>query len=211
MIRISRNCTRIIIFAGAFLLFALLASSLRSTEAEVRLSPPGLRPIKKPSLVIPADFSYSNQPISFPNYLDASGKPAAGWSGKYVATRRFASDRSAWIYFRNSDLQHSVLREAVGSGPALRIWPVGTVMVIEIFKGNAELSKNERLVEIAVMSKTETQNNSFNKNFYAANWNYASFQPTRTPSITPAKVRECHQCHSIAFHLTGDLVFTKFP
>jgi hypothetical protein len=211
MIRISRNCPRIIIFAGAFLFFALLAAALHSTEAEVRLSPPGLRPISKPTLVIPADFSYPNRPVSLPDYSDESGNPAAGWSSKYIDTRRFASDQSAWIYFRSSDLKHLAVRETAGFGSALRIWPIGATLVIEIFKGQALLRKSANPIEIAVMSKLETNRKSAENSFYAASWSYARFKPAGTPFITPAKVRECHQCHSIAFYLTGDLIFTKLP
>ena len=211
MIRITRICTRIIIFTGAFLFFALWAASLPSTEAEVRLSPPGLRPINQPTLVIPADFSYPNRPISLPDYCDESGNPDAGWSNKYIDTRRFASDQSAWIYFRNSDLKRLVVRETAGFGSALRIWPVGTILVIEMFKGHAALRKNVNPIEISVMSKLEKDQNSSGNSFYTASWSYARFKPAGSPFITPAKVRECHQCHSIAFHLTGDLIFTQLP
>lgn len=211
MIRISRYATRIIIFAGAFLFFALLAAVLHSTEAEVRLSPPGLRPINKPNLVIPADFSYPNRPIDLPDYCDESGLPAPGWSSKYIDTRRFASDQSAWVYFRNSDLKQLTMRETVGFGSAFRIWPIGSTLVIEIFKGHAFSRKNANLIEIAVMSKIETGRKSTGNSFYTASWSYARFKPAGSPFITPAKVRECHQCHSIAFHLTGDLVFTQLP
>jgi len=34
-------------------------------------------------------------------------------------------------------------------------------------------------------------------------------KPSGSAFITPAKVRDCNQCHSIAFHLTGDLIFTQ--
>jgi Trk K+ transport system NAD-binding subunit len=49
------------------------------------------------------------------------------------------------------------------------------------------------------------------KAFYPINWTYARFKPDGNLSITPDKVCDCHQCHSIAFHLTGDLIFTQFP
>ena len=197
--------------AGAFLFFALLTASLHSKEAEVRLAPPGMRPISKPTLVIPADFSYPNRPIALPDYCDESGKPAAGWSSKYIATRRFASDQSAWIYYRISDLKNLIERHKVGSGTDLRIWPGGATLVIEIFKGHASLRKNANPIEIAVMSKLETRQKSDHKRFYTSSWSFGRFEPAGSLFITPAKVRECHQCHSIAFHLTGDLVFTQLP
>lgn len=180
-------------------------------ETDVRLSPPGLRPISRPTVVIPADFSYTNRAVSLPNYRDQSGSPAPGWTRKYVDTRRFASDQSAWIYFRKADLKGLIVEETNRFGSALRIWPAGTTLVIEIFKGNASSRTNAKLIEIAVMFKSETGRKSADKSFYAANWSYARFKPEGTPFITPAKVRECHQCHSIAFHLTGDLVFTPLP
>jgi len=211
MIQIRRTCARILFFAGAFLFFVLLTAPLHSGEAEVRLSPPGLRPINKPDLVIPADFSYPNRPVPLPDYRDEAGMPGAGWSGKYIDTRRFASDQSAWIYFRNSDLKGLAVRKTAGFGSALRIWPVGTTLVIEIFKGGASSRKIANPIEIAVMSKMETDPRAAAKGFYAANWSYARFNPAGSPFITAAKVRQCHQCHSIAFHLTGDLVFTQLP
>jgi hypothetical protein len=42
----------------------------------------------------------TNQPIKLPAYHDTSGNPASGWSVKFIDTRRFASDQSAWIFFR---------------------------------------------------------------------------------------------------------------
>jgi hypothetical protein len=180
-------------------------------EAEILLSPPGLRPIKDPSLVIPADFHYSNRLIKLSAYRDTSGNPATGWSAKYVDTRRFASDQSAWIFFRNSDLQQSVSRRKERNQGAFRFWPVGTTIIIEIYKGNAFQKEKHKLIEIAAMSKIKADRNSFFKAFYPVNWIYARFNPDGNASITSAKVRECHQCHSIAFHLTGDLIFTQFP
>jgi hypothetical protein len=180
-------------------------------EAEILLSPPGLRLIRDPSLVIPADFDYLNGVIKLPAYRDTLGNPANGWSVKFVDTRRFASDQSAWIFFRNSDMQRSVSKPKESGQGAFRFWPVGTTIIIEIYKGNAILKENDKLIEIAAMSKIKTDRNSYLKAFYPANWIYARFNPDGNHSITSAKVRECHQCHSIAFHLTGDLIFTQFP
>ena len=211
MIRFNYPCTRKIFFWGAFFFLTLVAASIYSQEAQVWLTPPGMRLIKKPALFIPADFSYPNRPIPRPHYLDASGEPARGWSAKYVATRRFASDQSAWIYYRNADLRNSTLGGTDGFGSSLRVWPVGTTLVIEIFKGAARLRDKQQPVEIALMFKINMQNRSNNKSFYSANWNYERLLAQDASSIPPAKVRECHQCHSIAFHLTGDLVFTQLP
>ncbi len=211
MIELSPNRIRKIFLLGAFFFLASIAVSIHSMEAEILLSPPGLRLIRDPSLVIPADFHYANRLIKLPAYRDPRGNPASGWSVKLVDTRRFASDQSAWIFFRNSDLQQSVSKRKEGGQGALRFWRVGTTLIIEIYKGNAFQKENDKLIEIAAISKISAEKNSYSKAFYPVNWTYARFNPDGTPSITAAKVRECHQCHSIAFHLTGDLVFTQFP
>ncbi len=275
MNQLNQNRIRKLSIPGAFFFWALLTFSVYSMEAQVLLTPPGLRPVKDPVLVIPAGYRYPNQPITLPAYRDVSGKPAGGWSDKFVDTRRFASDQSAWIYFRNSYLQQSVSVEREGANRSLHFWPVGTIMVIESYKGNAFHKKNDALMEIAVMSKimgdrSDLKNrilvqdrggaefqpggileyfedlrptkrigsdgpsrnagkrgtnkdigpkgifeiasiDSSAQTFYPVNWTYARFNPDRSPSINSVKVRECHQCHSIAFHLTGDLIFTQFP
>ena len=200
-----------IILPGAFFFLASIGFSIHSKEAEILLSPPGMRLIKDSSLVIPADHNYANRLVPLPAYRDPSGNPANGWSAKYIETRRFASDQSAWIYFRDSDLRRSGLKQKERAQGAFRFWPVGTTMIIEIFKGHAVQREKEQMIEIAAMSKMKVAGNSFLKAFYPVNWSYNQFYPAGNPSITPEKVRECHQCHSIAFHLTGDLIFTQFP
>jgi len=210
MNRPLRNDIRLSIFPVALFACTLLAIVLHAAETDVRLSPPGLRPIVKPYLVIPADFRYPNRSLMLPDYRDESGRPGPGWSAKYVHTRRFASDESAWIYFRDSDFKRQAVYKTAGVGSALRIWPAGSLLVIEIFKGYASSRKNVRPIEIAVMSKSDAGREPVGNSFYSASWSYARFKPEGTPFITPAKIHECHQCHSIAFHLTGDLIFTQF-
>jgi hypothetical protein len=211
MSELKHNCIRKLILPGAFFFLASIAVALHSRAAEILLSPPGLRLIKDPSLVIPADFNYSNRLMPLPAYRNPSGKPARGWSAKFVDTRRFASDRSAWIFFRNADLQRSVSKQLKGKHDAFRFWPVGTTMIIEIYKGNAAQKEHNKLIEIAAMSKVQPERRSSFKAFFPVNWAYARFKSDGNPATTAAKVRECHQCHSIAFHLTGDLIFTRFP
>jgi hypothetical protein len=211
MIELNSKCIRKILLAGAFFFLASIAVSIHSMAAEIFLSPPGLRLIRDPSLVIPADFNYSNRLITLPAYRDSLRDPASGWSVKFVDTRRFASNQSAWIFFRNSDLRRSVLKRREGDQGAFRFWPVGTTIIIEIYKGNAFQKENDLLIEIAAMSKIKADNNPFFNAFHPVNWTYAKFNPDGNLSITSAKVHECHQCHSIAFHLTGDLIFTHFP
>lgn len=211
MTELKSKCIRKLILPGAFFFLASIVASTHSIAAEIVLSPPGLRLMKDPSIVIPADFNYTNRLIPLPAYRNLLGRPADGWSAKFVETRRFASDRSAWIFFRDSDLLGSVSRRIEGKPDAFRFWPVGTTMIIEIYKGNAFQKENAKLIEIAVMSKLEVARTSYLKAFYPANWTYAKFNSDGNGATTAATVRDCHQCHSIAFHLTGDLIFTQFP
>ena len=211
MIELRPKCIRKRILLGAFFFFAMVAVTIHSEEAEILLTPPGLRLIKDPSLVIPADFQYPNRLIKLPAYRDPSGNPAMGWDLKFVHTRRFASNQSAWIYFRSSDLRRSVSMPAAGGQGVFRFWPVGTIVIIEIYEGNADLKENDKLIEIAAMLKINPERNSLSRAFHPANWTYTRYNPDGIRSITSTKVGECHQCHSIAFHLTGDLIFTEFP
>jgi hypothetical protein len=210
MIKFSQNRIRQDSLSGAFFFLVLMAVSIPLLAEEIFLTPPGLRPVKDPTLVIPADHRYPNKLIKLPAYRDAGGEPADGWSAKFVATRRFVSNQSAWIYFRRSDLQQSVSIEREEAIRSLRFWPVGTTMVIESYQGNAFHKKKAALIEIAVISKIKTDRDSSVKAFFPVNWTYARFNPDGSPSITSAKISECHECHSIAFHFTGDLIFTHF-
>ncbi len=211
MLNIAQNRVRKFLIPGAFFFWALMALPMLLLAEDIYLSLPGLRPVKDPTLVIPTDDRYSNRLIKLPIYRDASGHPANGWSGKFVATRRFVSNQSAWIYFRHSDLKRSVLVEKKEAGRPLRFWPAGATLVIESYRGNARHKKIDDLVEIAVMSKLVEDGDATMQAFYPVKWSYARFNPDGTPEITSAKVRECHQCHFIAFQYTGDLVFTDFP
>ncbi|MGD8212366.1 MAG: cytochrome P460 family protein [Desulfobacterales bacterium] len=211
MIELKSKCIRKLILPGAFIFLVSIAASIHSIAAEIFLSPPGLRLIKDPSIVISADFKYANRLILLPAYRNPSGMPAAGWSAKFVETRRFASDRSAWIFFRDSDLLKSVFRRIEGKRDAFRFWPDGTIMIIEIYKGTALQKENEKLIDIAAMSKLEAERTSYLNAFYPVSWTYAKFNSDGINTTTAATVRDCHQCHRIAFHLTGDLIFTRFP
>jgi len=173
--------------------------------------PPGLRPIKDPSIVIPTDQRYPNQPPNLPTYKNISGKLAIGWVSKYVEIRRFSSDQSALIYYRVSDLARSHVLKASKVSRGLHIWPVGTIIVLESYKGDVDSPKHSKLLEIVLMKKMNSLKGFPVDSFFSMNWSYARFSPEGKPSITSQKVRECHQCHSIAFHLLGDLVFTQFP
>jgi len=180
-------------------------------DSPVYLTPPGLRSVKDPSIVIPASHQYPNQPPAKPAYRDAAGKPAKGWVAKYIDTRRFSSAQSAWIYYLISDLTESETMRSSWSLLPLRIWPVGTTIVLESYQGDAASRSSTRLMEVVVMHKINNNESASAKSFYSANWSYSRFTPEADLSITREKIIECHQCHSIAFRLTGDLIFTHFP
>ena len=84
MIELKSKCIWKIFIPGAIFFGASIAVSIQSRAVEILLSPPGLRLIKDPSLVIPADFTYSNRLIPLPAYRNPSGKPARGWSDRFV-------------------------------------------------------------------------------------------------------------------------------
>jgi hypothetical protein len=211
MFRINHNRIRKRLIPGAFFFGALLAVSINSLAEDVYLTPPGRRPVKDPALVIPTDHRYPNKLIKLPAYRDAAGNPVGGWSARYVDTRRFVSNQSAWVYFRKTDLQQSVAVGQNADKGAFRFWPLGTTLIIESYQGNALERKNDKLIKIDAMVKIKEVEESSAKAFYPVQWAYTRFTPDGIPSITSARVRECHQCHRIAFHLPGDLVFTRFP
>jgi hypothetical protein len=188
-----------------FLLFFLGA---KPQAEKVYLTPPGLRAVKDPSLVIPALHPYLNRPPAKPVYRNSAGKPVPGWRRRYIDTRRFASNHSAWMYYRVSDLTGSETVRSVSKASSLRVWPAGTTIVLESYRGNARTTDRSGLMEILVMQKMD---HPAQKPFYPAAWSYARFNVRGEPDLTSARVRECHQCHSIAFRLTGDLVFSQFP
>jgi len=190
----------------------MLASTLLCAgEGAIYLKAPGLRLQKDPSVVIPAEYVYANRPLHLPRYRDRAGNPLAGWSRKYIPTRRFKSDQSAWIYYRRQDLQNSIYLDRGGLSRADCIWPGGSLIVIESYQGNVPNPPEQPPVEIAVIAKANRNTPSSGKVFFAGEWSYARFTSRGDRLMDGAKVRECNQCHSIAFQLTGDLVFTRFP
>jgi hypothetical protein len=197
--------------AAALLLGVLTVNLGNSNVLEVLLRPPGLRPVKDPSIVIPFDQLYPNQPPNLPRYRDAAGQPIKGWARKYVGTRRFFSDQSALIYYRVSNLAQSKTIQASKAAKALHIWPVGTIIILESYKGDVNSTKSAKFLEIDAIEKKNDPDSSAAPSFFPVNWSYARFTPEGKPSMTSQKVKECHQCHSIAFHVTGDLVFSPFP
>ncbi len=192
-----------------FLGIIILGNS--AEEAGIFLIPPGLRIVKDPSSFIPAAKEYPNQGLVLPNYRDLSGKPAGGWAMEIIKTRRFASHRSARLYFRFSDLAKSTVFIGSTLSRDMRVWPAGTFIVLETYRGNESSEMGAKPTEITAMAKGIHQAIPQSPVFFPADWSYGRFTPKREPSLDSDQVRECHQCHSIAFHLTGDLIFTPFP
>ena len=197
---------------GLILIGILLAGvGSYSKDSDWLLKPPGLRPLKAPATVIPATHRYVNRKLELPPYRSASGTPLKGWSRKFIKTRRFSSDQSAWIFYRQSDLAQTKVVKNSGMPASLRIWPVGATLILEGYKGDALGAGDAKLVEIEFMTKRVPASGSASNPFFAVDWNYARFTPEGAWSLSPQKLIDCHQCHSIAFQLTGDLVFTQFP
>ena len=207
----SLNFKKIEHFLKVPLLLVILTVILgNSIMHEVLLRPPGLRLTEDPSIVIPTDQHYTNQPPNLPKYRNAFGKPAQGWASETVETRRFSSDQSALIYYRVSDLADSHAIIDSNASKILRIWPVGTIIILESYKGDVNKLNSAKLIAIDAMKKMSDRKGS-SYAFFPVNWSYSRFSPQRKPSNSSQKIKECHQCHSIAFHITGDLVFTLFP
>ena len=206
------NKKRQYFYLGSILIGILLTGSgSRSADSDWLLKPPGLRPLKEPATVIPATHQYLNRKLELPSYRSAAGTPLKGWSRKFIKTRRFLSDQSAWIFYRQSDLAQTKKIKNTGIPASLRIWPVGTTLILEGYKGSALRPGDAKPVEIELMTKWAPASGSASDPFFAVDWSYARFTPDGARSLSPQKLIECHQCHSIAFRLTGDLVFTQFP
>jgi hypothetical protein len=189
----------------------LVSIGSHSDDSDRLLQPPGLRLISDPSTVIPASYHYLNRKLQLPEYRSASGTALKGWSREFIKTRRFSSDQSAWVYYRKSDLKHTKVIKTSKLPDAMRIWPVGTILILEGYKGDASHPADQNLLEIEVMTKLDSTGLSAAEGFFAVNWSYARFTPEGNRSLSRKKLNECHQCHSIAFRLTGDLIFTQFP
>ncbi len=164
-----------------------------------------------PETIIPATDHYRNRELQLPQYQSAAGVPLDGWARKFVKTRRFSSNQSAWVYYRLTDLMRSAVIPTPGVSKTMRIWPPGTTLILEGYKGDAAYIDKRNLLEIFVMTKADSADLSAQPLFYPANWSYARFTPDGNSSLSAQKLNECHQCHSIAFRLTGDLVFSTFP
>jgi hypothetical protein len=202
-------CYLCTMFASAGLF--LIAAGGHSADSDNLLKPPGLRLMNDPETVIPATDHYLNRKLKLPQYQSATGVLLDGWSRKFVKTRRFASNQSAWVYYRLTDLMRTAVIPTHSVPETIRIWPPGTTLILEGYKGDASRIDKRNLLEIFVMTKTDNPDLSAQPLFYPANWSYARFTPDGNLSLSAEKLNDCHQCHSIAFRLTGDLVFSIFP
>jgi hypothetical protein len=182
-----------------------------TSDSDWLLKPPGLRPVGDPTIVVPATHHYLNRKLELTQYRNASGTPLQGWSRAFIKTRRFSSNQSAWVFYRQSDLIRTKVVKNTGMPASLRIWPVGATLILEGYKGDASRPGDAKLMEIEVMTKRAPASKSASETFFPVDWNYARYTPDGTWSLSRQKLIECHQCHGIAFRLTGDLVFTQFP
>ena len=195
----------------ALLCFLPITMAGNAADPDGLLQPPGLRLLNEPATVIPATYQYVNQKRELPLYRSTSGAPMTGWKRKFIQTRRFSSNHSAWIFYRPSDLKRiQVIGNSVTSDP-LQIWPVGATLILEGYKGDASRAGDTQPIGIEMMTKTAPALASATKNFFAVEWSYARYSPDGNWSLSRQKLMECHQCHSIAFQLTGDLIFTQLP
>ncbi len=191
------------------ILLAEVAS--QSADSSAFLKPPGLRLVKDPSVVIPDAHHYLNRKLQLPRYRGASGAPLKGWWRELIKTRRFSSDQSAWVYYRRSDLKKALVIKTSGLPGSMRIWPAGATLILEGYKGDVGRFDDQRLLEIEVMTKMDSGSSAAGDTYFPVNWSYARFNPQGARALSTEKLNECHQCHSIAFRLTGDLIFTAFP
>jgi hypothetical protein len=198
------------IFSITLVSILLVAIGVNWADSDTHLKPPGLRLINAPATIIPATYHYLNQKRELPRYRSASGTLLKGWSKQFIKTRRFSSNHSAWVYYRQSDLKRTQVIKTADLPDAMRIWPVGAILILEGYKGEAAHPADSELLEIEVMTKLKPMGSAGAENVFPVDWSYARFTPDGTWSLSGEKLNECHQCHSIAFQLTGDLVFTPF-
>jgi hypothetical protein len=149
-----------------------------------------------------------------PSYKGPQGKPLPGWSCRLVTTRRFFTDQSARIYFRIQDLRQSRIFSSPrpAAAAAMRIWPAGSILVLETFSGETALVENATPAAIDCIRKFKPEIAVFAMNaLFAGVWSYQRFCPDGKVGTMPAGAVACHRCHTAAFSLTGDLVFSLFP
>jgi hypothetical protein len=91
----------------------------------------------------------------------------------------------------------------------MRIWPVGSILVLETFSGKTALVENAKPTAIDCIRKFKPDRASFPAStLFAGDWSYQRFSVEGNVRPMPDGASACHQCHSTAFSVTGDLVFT---
>ncbi|UCG11244.1 MAG: hypothetical protein JSU72_11875 [Deltaproteobacteria bacterium] len=187
------------------------STETRQSASQEVLQAPGFRLLSTPQEVVPWRYHYLNRAFPPPPYRAPDGAPLAGWRLRIVPTRRFFTNRSARVYYRLEELNQSHFSLSTGGTGAkmIRIWPVGAILVLETFAGNGALSSDARPVSVDCMRKFEPGAQSFPRLLlFAGEWCYQRFDFKGRLIPPPEGVAACHRCHSTAFHLTGDLVFT---
>lgn len=173
----------------------------------------GFRLVDSPQEIVPWRYSYVNRVFFAPSYRTPQGTPLPGWRFRVIATRRFFTDQSARIYYRIEDVRQSHLFPSTNQGgPAMmRIWPVGTTLVLETFSGTGAFISDATPVFVDCIRKFQPDASHFPvATLFAGDWSYQRFSGERKPHPMPAGASACHQCHGTALRLTGDLVFTLF-
>ena len=199
-----------------FLIFFLAkcGSSQRTETYPVEvLQAPGFRLLESPQEIVLWDYHYRNRGYSLPFYRTPTGAPSLGWRRIEIPTRRFFTDQSARIYYRPEDLRKSKVFASMRPAGAkkMRIWPPGAILVLETYPGEKAHGLNETPLGVDCIRKFAPHPNRFPENtFFAGEWCYQRFSLEGKTLPLPEGPSACHQCHSTALHLTGDLVFTVF-
>ena len=91
------------------------------------------------------------------------------------------------------------------------IWPAETILILETYS-NADAYKSDATpLVVDCIRKFTPESDYFPVHmFFAGDWCYQRFNATGEAKKMVGGASACHQCHSTAFHLTGDLVFTPF-
>jgi hypothetical protein len=93
----------------------------------------------------------------------------------------------------------------------MRIWPVGSILVLETFSGKAASVDRVTPTAIDCIRKFKAEFADFPANtLFPGVWCYQRFSADGKVGTMPAEAVSCHGCHSTAFSLTGDRVFTIF-
>ncbi len=206
-----------LLLVGCVFLLLLLVSC-RSSHRKVETPDEVLilgtfRLLHAPQKVIQRHHRYVNRSFPMPSYRTPQGKPLPGWRSRVVTTRRFFTDQSARIYYRLDDLFQSRVFSSTSPAAteAMRIWPVGAILVLETFPARESLVPDPTPTAVDCIRKFKPDDFDFPINtLFAGEWSYQRFNVNGKPSPMPAGAGACHQCHRAAFRVTGDLVFTVF-